>query len=281
MKICCISMMLFCLILKPALAANLYPHAEPVPGGVAIIPLNAITEPAPSAWYNAQRVLIRENGTHWEAVVGIPLATRPGIQRLKVKPTAAKPYFQEFSVNAKRYKTQHITLKNKRMVNPYAKDLKRIRKEKKTILAALATWHDDPEVQTTFIMPVEGRLSSPFGLRRYFNEQPRKPHSGLDIAAAEGSAIRAPADGTVLTTGNYFFNGNTVFIDHGQGLITMYCHMSEIDVKPGQQITQGEVIGKVGMTGRVTGPHLHWGVSLNNARVDPGLFVSKSNPPEE
>ncbi|HID49601.1 MAG TPA: M23 family metallopeptidase [Chromatiales bacterium] len=263
------------LLLRPAQAAPDSPRAEPVPGGIAIVALGPASEPAPAAWYNKQRVLVRKNGRDWEAVVGIPLAVRPGTQRLKVKPANGRAHYRKFSVTAKRYETQHITLRNKRMVNPYAKDLERIRKEKKTILAALATWRDTPDVPTNFLLPVDGRLSSPFGLRRYFNEQPRKPHSGLDIAAQKGTPIRAPAAGTILTTGNYFFNGNTVFIDHGQGLVTMYCHMSEIGVEPGQRVKQGEVIGKVGMTGRVTGPHLHWGVSLNNARVDPALFLAR------
>lgn len=257
--------------------AEMLPRANPVPGGIAIVPLNSASEPTPKAYFGKRRVLVRKNHAYWEAVIGLPLSLKPGQHKLSLKLPAGKSITREFSVSAKKYETQYLTIKNKRMVNPTKKDIQRIIKEKKIIIASLKTWNDIPTVHSAFILPVKGRLSSPFGLRRYFNKQPRKPHSGLDIAAPEGTEIKAPADGIVISTGNYFFNGNTVFIDHGQGLVTMYCHMNKIDIKPGQKVTQGEVIGKVGMTGRVTGPHLHWSVSLNNTRVEPKLFLPVSN----
>ncbi len=268
------SWLLLLLLSTPlALTADvLFPKTNAVPGGIAVVKLNSTLQPAPEVYYGKRRILIRRNSQHWEAVIGIPLSAKVGIHQLKVK-TAGKTSYREFSVAAKDYATQHITLKNKRMVNPYAKDLERIRKEKKIILKALATWSNNPEVQTQFILPVDGQLGSPFGLRRYFNGEPRRPHSGLDIAAPEGALIRSPADGVVVNTGDYFFNGNSVFVDHGQGLVTMFCHLSNIEVQTGSIVKQGDVLGKVGMTGRVTGPHLHWSVSLNNTRVEPKLFL--------
>jgi len=269
-----LQMLLFIAWLLPAWCHAFTLDHTPVPGGIAVVHLPADANPA-SVRYDQRRVLIarRENETY--AIVGLALGVQPGAHYLEARTLEDKPLRLAFEVRDKTYETQRITIKDKRKVNPEKRDLERIRREQKQIGAALSHWSDGTEVTLDFLKPVNGPLSSPFGLRRYFNGQPRKPHSGLDIAAAEGAPISAPAPGTVIDTGEFFFNGNTVFIDHGQGLITMYCHMSRIDVKPGQRVAAGEVIGAVGMTGRVTGPHLHWGVSLNNARVDPLLFLGE------
>jgi len=273
LKIITLSFIVFYFITTQVWAAEL-PKNNPVPGGIAVVPLGINSPSAPTVTYSDKRVMVAPDGkanNQWLAVVGIPLAAKPGKHELQVE---SNPKSQKvmFTVKKKKYKTQHLTIKNKRKVNPNQKDLERIGKEKKIIVASLKTWRDTPEINTHFVIPVKGRLSSPFGLRRFFNKQPRKPHSGIDIAAPEGTPIVSPADGVVVNTGEYFFNGNSIFIDHGQGLVTMYCHMSKVDVKEGQQVKQGEIIGAVGKSGRVTGPHLHWAVSLNDARVDPGLF---------
>lgn len=248
--------------------SNPMPRTAAVPGGIVIVDLGP-TGTAPVARYNNRRVMVVRDGEHWQAIVGIPLQTKPGKQQLKL---ADRKQTVSFDISTKKYAEQRLTIKNKRKVNPNEEDMKRIRGERGRIGVALRHWQQQAAVETRFILPVVGRLSSPFGLRRFFNDQPRKPHSGIDIAAPEGTPIVSPAAGRIIENGEFFFNGNSVFIDHGLGLVTMYAHMSRIDVKPGQRVARGETIGTVGHTGRATGPHLHWGVSLNDARVDPALF---------
>ncbi len=262
---------LICLFLmSKVVSAQPLPRTESVPGGIAIVPLSS--NERPKAYYNDRPVMVLGEPQNWLAIVGIPLSAEPGTHRLKIN-NSGDEYIHSFKVTQKEYETQYLTIKNKRQVNPTPADMERINKEKELIWKAKTTWRDTEAVMLELSLPVEGPYSSPFGLRRFFNDQPRRPHSGLDIAAAEGTPITAAADGRIVNTGDYFFNGNTVFIDHGQGMITMYCHMNSTAVEGGQDIRRGELIGTVGQTGRVTGAHLHWSVILNWTMVDPELFL--------
>lgn len=250
---------------------------KPVQGGVAIIALNK-EQVKPMAYYQGNPVLVlHEENKQWIAVVGIPLTVKAGTETLNVEGVSGK-YSIKFDVGHKVYREQRITLKNNRQVNPNQSDQTRITKELNEQITAYKQFSDRIPSNVFFDLPVQGRLSSPFGLRRFFNNQERNPHSGLDLAVPKGTPIKAPADGEVILVGDYFFNGKTIFIDHGQGLISMFCHLSAIDVKVGQQVKRGEVVAKVGATGRATGPHLHWNVSLNNARVDPAIFIGQFTP---
>lgn len=250
------------------------PASAAVPGGVAVVDLDTSAPPT-RVTFNEKPVMVLPNGDGWAAVVGLALGIKPGQHQLQLHHREGNTSSRVFTVSGKAYETQRLTIKNKRMVEPEKRDLDRIWREQRRIGAALKHWTDTAPVTLRFLQPVDGPTSSPFGLRRFFNDKPRKPHSGLDLAAPEGTPIKAPAAGVVRDTGEFFFNGNTVFIDHGQGLVTMYCHLSQIDVEAGQAIETGEIIGAVGKTGRVTGAHLHWGVSLNDARVDPMLFLGE------
>ncbi len=247
---------------------------QPVPGGVAVVALPERSA-APRATYQGKPVLtIREDGERWIAIIGIDLKTQPGQQQL----TLADGSQIAFEVRSKRYEEQHITLRNKSQVNPAPAQLARIQRELDAQLAAYAQFSPQQPSNLLLDRPVPGALSSAFGLRRFFNGELRNPHSGLDFAAASGTPIKAPAAGKVILTGDYFFNGNTVFIDHGQGLISMFCHLSRIDVSLGDEVARGGLVGKVGATGRATGPHLHWNISLNGNRVDPAIFIGAFKP---
>ncbi len=265
------------LALATAASAATLPQAEPVPGGIAVVPLASEGNTPPVVHYRGKRVMVVREGGQWQAVIGIPLTAGTGHQTLRVHLPQQTDSTVTFAIHPKAYEEQHLTLQNKRWVDPTAEDLKRIAGDVRLSRKAYNTFRQTGEVPGRFRLPVTGRLSSPFGLRRFFNGEARNPHSGLDLAAPAGTPVQAPASGRVLATGNLFFNGNSIFIDHGQGLVTMFCHLSEIDVKAGQTIAAGDIIGKVGMTGRATGPHLHWSVSLNDSRVDPMLFLSAAS----
>jgi hypothetical protein len=254
-----------------------------VPGGVAAVDLGPLSEERPDARFGTRRLLVVPSKDRWIGIVGLSLSTLPGDYIISY--TDPEQPAQEnrvpIQVMPKSYPEQRIKMKEKKYVSPNPEQLARINRESGHILKQFKVWRDTADVALNLAWPVEGRLSSPFGLRRFFNDKARKPHSGIDIAAPEGTDIRMPADGQVIDTGDYYFNGNTVFIDHGQGMISMFCHLSKIAVQEGQTLRRGDKIGEVGQTGRVTGPHLHWSLSLNENRVDPMLFlppVTESQP---
>lgn len=245
---------------------------KPVPGGVAVIELGSGAQ-APKASYDGKPVMVIKEQDTWRAIVGIPLTVKPGTQQI-----TSGGRNLSFAVSSKKYPEQYITLKNKRQVNPDPADIKRIDNELAIQIKAYRTFSPNTPSNLLLDKPVNGPLSSKFGVRRFFNGEERNPHAGLDFAVPAGTPIKTPAAGKVILIGNYFFNGNTVFVDHGQGFISMFCHMSKIDTRVGQQLARGDVVGKVGATGRATGPHMHWNVSLNDARVDPAIFIGAFTP---
>jgi len=265
----------------PLLAHAGLPSASSVPGGVAVIALGPVSTSAspPRAWLGEQPVLVSAEGAQWYAVVGLALDLPPGAHELRVSAGSGEATKTVgFAVSPKHYPEQRITLKDTSKVELSAADEARAEREVETIQGLKRHWRAAGDTDASFMLPAEGRLAGRFGVRRFFNGEPRSPHAGLDLAVARGTVLKASAQGTVLAVDDYFFNGKTVFVDHGNGLITMYCHLERIDVQAGEAVRKGQRLGLSGMSGRATGPHLHWSVVLNGAMVDPELFVPASPP---
>lgn len=268
-----IILLLMIFISKPATAL---PEQSLVPGGIALLELPQYQQKT-VVRFNGKRVAVYPHNDTWIAMAGIPLNTKPGQHHFSIEHYPGKTPDTSVNVSGKKYEEQHLTIKNKRKVNPNKNDLKRISKERsRKRKAKMLRTETLPNVD--FIWPVSGRISSIFGLRRFFNEQERRPHSGLDIAAAEGTPVKAVANGTVIDAGDFFFSGNMIYLDHGQGIISLYAHLSRIDVKPGDVVNSGDVIGAVGQTGRVTGAHLHFAVFANQTLIDPVYMLPKNQP---
>ncbi len=272
------------LSLQPAYAAaskyaalrqqpDLWPTASTVPGGIARLDLGAATE-RPSAHLGDVPLLVMGDTTGWSSLVGIALSTAPGPASIAVQSSGGQLRQVDFTVAPKLYAVQQLKVATSK-VDLLPEDDARFERERVHMATVLATF-SEPVPQVTRLRmaaPVPGRRSSSFGLRRVFNGQPRSPHGGMDIAAAAGTPVLAPLPGRVIDTGDYFFGGNTVWLDHGGGLLTMVGHLSAIHVKVGDLVKTGDRVASVGATGRVTGPHLHWGVVLNRTMVDPAYFL--------
>lgn len=258
-------------LLSPAIFA--LPQQALVPGGIALVRLPDYKKNT-TVFFHHKRVAVFPYKHNWYALAGISLTTRPGNYELSIHHHDGQIFDTKIDIKPKKYAQQHLTISNKHEVDPDKQDLIRIYAERKRKNKARRLYTDNqPEVN--FIWPVHGYISSIFGLRRFFNGQERRPHNGLDIAAAEGTPIRATADGTVIDAGNFFFSGNMIYLNHGEGIISLYAHLSKIDVKPGERVKQGQIIGLVGHTGRATGPHLHFAVFANQTLIDPMFMLPK------
>jgi len=257
------------LLARPAFAA---PAATAAPGGVARLRLGS-AEPAPRAHLDGRRLLVRREKKEWIALAGVPLSAQAGSTlKVEVQFGNGRQELRPVKVIRKTYLTQHLSVAPDQAELP-AEQVARYQQEREHLTQVLRTFSETGPESLELLQPVPGRRSGSFGLRRIINGQARSPHSGLDIAAPEGTPIAAAAAGRVADSGEYLFLGRTLVLDHGQGMLTLYAHLSAIDTASGETVAAGAPIGKVGMTGRVTGPHLHFSVYLNAVSVDPAIFL--------
>jgi hypothetical protein len=262
-----------------AWAANAaFPLDDAVPGGVAVVALPTTGSTTPHVEFSGQRVMVVRHLRHWYALVGLSLDTVPGDKMLDVDVPGSTDIHVGFTVMPKSYPSQSVTIADPQMVDPTPEQLKRIDKEQLHLSKVMARFHEVATPHVSFLWPAPGPESSPFGYHRIFNGEPRSPHSGIDIAAPEGTPVKAPAAGWVADVGNYYFCGNTLTIDLGQGLFSVYCHLSKITVHRGQWLKAGQRVGRIGATGRASGPNLHWTVRLNEVPVDPHVFLGNNAP---
>jgi murein DD-endopeptidase MepM/ murein hydrolase activator NlpD len=252
------------------------PRTAPVPGGVARIDLGDAAQ-APRVTVDGRRVLVVRGQAGWLALVGVSLDAQAGAT-LPVRVDGAGGVREiALRIEDRRYALQHLKVAP-RHVQLSPQDLARHERERAHLQEVLRRFTDAPPAALRLLTPAPGRRSASFGLRRVFNGEPRSPHNGMDIAAPAGTPVIAAGAGEVIDRGDYFFNGRTLIVDHGQGFLTLYCHLDEVAVAAGARLAAGDALGTVGATGRATGPHLHFSVYLNTTAVDPALFLAPEKP---
>lgn len=205
------------------------------------------------------------------------LSDKPGKKKFVLRVVAGgkeRKFKRTVRIVDKDYPVQKLTLP-KKMVTPPKEVYDRIKKDRKEVGEALKSWSNDRQWFLPLKRPVSGSLSSRYGLRRVLNGKPKNPHRGLDFRGAKGTPIKAVAAGKVVLANSHYYAGNSVYIDHGNGVVSLYFHLSEFGVKEGDTVERGQVIGKIGSTGRVTGPHLHMSISVQGRLVDPKPLLER------
>ena len=279
------------LLLTVSVVGQPPPGAGDLPEGVRITPLARSFQPGEVmlvtliAPRRVDRVALRvfrqnltlepglgEVPTNWWALVGIDLNTKPGGYRLRFDLYEQDRIFaradHRITVKHKKFPTRRLNLPEK-FVTPPKASLARIKRESRLVSGIFAEMGSERHWSGFFLRPVPGRANSSFGKRSILNGKPRRPHSGTDFRASRGTPIKSPNAGVTVLAQNLYYAGNTVILDHGQGLYSYFAHLDDFAVKKGDRVERGDLIGHVGSTGRVTGPHLHWTVRLRKALVDP------------
>jgi len=216
------------------------------------------------------------DGEHWSGWAMVALDQGAGPTAVEVTGAIADGRVAagrlDVTVEAKEFPKEELSVASK-YVSPPPEVQERLKRERAKLRKVYAMRTTTPPPGEPFEKPVPGDPTSIFGTRRIFNGEPRSPHPGLDLRGGTGEPVAAAGSGTVVIAGDYYYSGNLVIVDHGGGLFTLYAHLSEIDVEEGQSVAQGEIVGLVGATGRVTGPHLHWGAKIGNRPFDPMALV--------
>jgi murein DD-endopeptidase MepM/ murein hydrolase activator NlpD len=259
-------------------------HARALqPGELAVFTVTAPPATAAVTFtvFNHEITGYRVDAEHWDALVGIDLDTAPGSYRVQIDAKGGSAPVEhatyDLVVRSKAFPTRQLRV-DPAFVNPPATVEERIVNEAKELAAIWTRSAGERYWSHPFARPVPGAANSQFGTRSVFNGEARSPHSGGDFLSGAGTPVLAPNAGRIVLARDLYFSGNTVVIDHGLGLFSLLAHLSETDVHEGDVVVEGQVIGKVGATGRVTGPHLHWAVRANGARVDPVSLLAVLGP---
>lgn len=229
------------------------------------------TAVAPAGTFRGAPVAFSRGEEAWVGWAVVPLDAKAGPASVEVR-AGDETARTDLRIAAKKFPEQRLKVDEK-YVSPSKAQQERIERERKRLEAIYASRTDAPPPAGPFVRPVPGEPTSAFGLRRFFNDQPRAPHAGLDLKAATGTPVRSSGPGVVALADDLYFAGKTVIVDHGAGLFTIYAHLSRVDVRHGETVAAGRVVGLSGATGRVTGPHLHWGARVGDAIFDPRALL--------
>lgn len=243
----------------------LFEPNNPGSGDIMVVTVKNVAG-AVEGTFNGKKVYFNPSRESLKAIIGIDLSTPPGKYEMEIS-AGGGSLRRSVQVVKKKYGLQRLTLP-KDMVELTPENEARVEREQHKMAAI---WPNESELvwAGNFINPREGEIVTQFGVKRIINKIPKNPHSGVDVSGEEGDPVRAPNNAVVSLIDDQFYSGNSVVLDHGQGIYTMFFHLSKVLVSAGQKVKKGEVIALVGSTGRSTGPHLHWGARVQGAKVDP------------